>query len=100
MIERLEDLNLPMEKLLDELMDGDIIVFQRDEEDLSHYPLPTPKEYFRYLEEISNTFLDMFMEYFFRSHFFCEQMDAYKCTCHDLQLTGTRFCQMYPAHRT
>lgn len=39
-----------MEKLLDELMDGDIIVFQREEEDLAHYPLPTPKEYFRWVE--------------------------------------------------
>ena len=47
MIERLEDLSLPMEKLLDELMDGDIIVFQREEEDLAQYSLPTPKEWFR-----------------------------------------------------
>ena len=47
LIERLEDLSLPMEKLLEELMDGDIIVFQRDEDDLHQYSTPTPKEYFR-----------------------------------------------------
>ena len=47
LIERLGDFSLPMEKLLEELMDGDIIVFQRDEEDLAQYPIPTPKEYFR-----------------------------------------------------
>ena len=48
LIEKLGDLSLPMEKLLDELMDGDIIVFQREEEDLTQFSLPTPKEYFRY----------------------------------------------------
>ena len=47
MIERLEDLSLPMEKLLEELMDGDIIVFQREEEDFAQFALPSPKDYFK-----------------------------------------------------
>ena len=32
---------------MEELMDGDILVFQREEPDLHHYDLPTAKEYFR-----------------------------------------------------
>lgn len=47
LIERLDNLMLPMEKCLDELMDGDIIVFQRDDPDTEKYELPTPKDYFR-----------------------------------------------------
>ncbi|XP_071107818.1 ubiquitin carboxyl-terminal hydrolase 7-like [Haliotis cracherodii] len=47
LLERLENLNQPIDKLLEELMDGDILVFQRDEPDLDHYELPTVKEYFR-----------------------------------------------------
>ncbi|KAK0051801.1 ubiquitin carboxyl-terminal hydrolase 7 [Biomphalaria pfeifferi] len=59
LIEKLEDLSLPMEKLLDELMDGDIIVFQREEEEYTQYPLPTPKEYFRDLfYQVEVTFCD------------------------------------------
>lgn len=47
MLEVLPSTDLPMEKMLEELMDGDIIVFQRDEPDVDHYELPTAKEYFR-----------------------------------------------------
>jgi ubiquitin carboxyl-terminal hydrolase 7 len=46
--ERFEDLSLPIEKLLDELMDGDIIVFQREDDGYASYDFPTAKEYFRY----------------------------------------------------
>ena len=47
MLEMLPSTDLPMEKMLEELMDGDIIVFQKDETDLDQYELPTAKEYFR-----------------------------------------------------
>ena len=40
--------DLPIEKSLDELMDGDIIIFQKNDPGLSNYTLPTPKEYFRW----------------------------------------------------
>lgn len=32
---------------MEELMDGDIFVFQRDEPDLENYELATAKDYFR-----------------------------------------------------
>lgn len=51
LIEAIRDLDQPMEKALEELMDGDILIFQRDYPDLDqHDPteLPTAKEYFRY----------------------------------------------------
>lgn len=47
MVERIGDLELPLEKVLDELMDGDIIVFQRADLNLAGCELPTVKEYFR-----------------------------------------------------
>lgn len=48
MLEKLEDYELPIEKMLDELMDGDIIVFQRDEPDLQHhYELATARDFFK-----------------------------------------------------
>ena len=49
-VEQLTGFELPLEKALDELMDGDILVFQKDEpDDGHHYELPTAKEYFRYM---------------------------------------------------
>lgn len=50
MLERLENYELPIEKMLDELMDGDILVFQRDETELSQYELPTAKDYYKYVQ--------------------------------------------------
>ncbi|KAL3876817.1 hypothetical protein ACJMK2_034611, partial [Sinanodonta woodiana] len=49
LLELLQNQDLPLEKLLDELMDGDIIIFQRHDTDdlLDQYELPTAKEYFR-----------------------------------------------------
>jgi len=47
MLEKLENYDLPIEKMLDELMDGDIIVFQRDEPELMQYELPTARDYFK-----------------------------------------------------
>ena len=41
-VERLEDLNQPLEKALDELMDGDILVFERNDTELE-----TAKDYFK-----------------------------------------------------
>ena len=46
-MERIEDYDQPLEKVLDELMDGDIIVFQRDDPDLMNTELPTAKDYFK-----------------------------------------------------
>ena len=47
-LEQLEHIELPLEKAMEELMDGDILVFQREEPDHhDHYELPTAKEYFR-----------------------------------------------------
>jgi hypothetical protein len=46
MVERIENYNEPLEKVLEELMDGDIIVFQKDERD-DMYELPTCRDYFR-----------------------------------------------------
>lgn len=48
-VERIEDLELPLEKVLDELMDGDIIVFQRADINFADCELPTVKEYFRFV---------------------------------------------------
>ena len=54
MLEKIEDLDKPLEHVLEELMDGDIIVFQKDpisqlQEGGGHmqYRLPTSREYFR-----------------------------------------------------
>lgn len=46
-VERIENIDMPLEKVLDELMDGDIIVFQRADLNFADYELPTAKEYFR-----------------------------------------------------
>lgn len=56
LLEMLHNIHQPMEKLLEELMDGDILVFQKDEEDFDQYELPTAKEYFR--QVIVQTILD------------------------------------------
>jgi len=47
MVERIEKLDEPINKVLDELMDGDIIVFQRADIDYSTCELPDVKEYFK-----------------------------------------------------
>ena len=50
MLEKIEDLDKPLEHVLEELMDGDIIVFQKDlgtQERIQEFPLPTAREYFR-----------------------------------------------------
>jgi len=59
LLEMLPSHELPMEKMLEELMDGDIIVFQKDEPDLDQYELPTAKDYFRDLYyRVEITFCD------------------------------------------
>ncbi|XP_076047681.1 ubiquitin-specific protease 7 isoform X2 [Oratosquilla oratoria] len=60
LVERLTDLDRPLEKVLDELMDGDIIVFQRADllEDLS-LELPSCRDFFRDLfYRVEVTFCD------------------------------------------
>lgn len=47
-LDRIEDYNQPIEKVLEELMDGDIIVFQKDDVD-PDLQLPTAKDYFKYV---------------------------------------------------
>ncbi|XP_077980640.1 ubiquitin carboxyl-terminal hydrolase 7-like [Glandiceps talaboti] len=57
--ERIQDYDLPLDKALDELMDGDIIVFQRDDVENEQSDLPTAKEYFRDLYyRVEVTFCD------------------------------------------
>lgn len=59
MVERIENLAEPLEKVLEELMDGDIIVFQRDDKDNDLYELPTCRDYFRDLSSrMEVTFCD------------------------------------------
>ncbi|GLG95277.1 Ubiquitin carboxyl-terminal hydrolase 7 [Gryllus bimaculatus] len=58
MVERIENYNEPLEKVLEELMDGDIIVFQKDERDVM-YDLPTCRDYFKDLfHHVEVTFCD------------------------------------------
>lgn len=58
-VELIDGRNDPLEKVLDELMDGDIIVFQKDEKDDDMYDLPTCKDYFRDLyHRMEITFCD------------------------------------------
>ena len=47
MLERIEDLDRPLEHTVEELIDGDIIVFQKELNGDEEYRLPTPREYFR-----------------------------------------------------
>ncbi|XP_063230650.1 ubiquitin carboxyl-terminal hydrolase 7 isoform X2 [Bacillus rossius redtenbacheri] len=58
MVERIDNYAEPLEKVLEELMDGDIIVFQREEsEDM--YELPTCRDYFKDLmQRVEVTFCD------------------------------------------
>lgn len=46
LVEKIDNLTEPLEKVLEELMDGDIIVFQK-EGDNEMYELPTCREYFK-----------------------------------------------------
>ncbi|XP_072125057.1 ubiquitin carboxyl-terminal hydrolase 7 isoform X1 [Mobula birostris] len=45
--ERIQDYEVSLDKALDELMDGDIIVFQKDDPENDSSELPTAKDYFR-----------------------------------------------------
>jgi len=62
MLEKIEDLDKPLEHVLEELMDGDIIVFQKDlgtQERIQEFRLPTAREYFRDLfYRLDVTFVD------------------------------------------
>ena len=53
--EQILDVDLTMDKVLEELMDGDIIVFQRDDPDLDSYELPTAQDYFKYVSHLCFT---------------------------------------------
>ncbi|XP_072029469.1 ubiquitin carboxyl-terminal hydrolase 7-like isoform X3 [Amphiura filiformis] len=59
MTEKIPDQSLQLDKALDELMDGDILVFQGDDPDNSHFDLPTARDYFRDLYyRVEVTFCD------------------------------------------
>ncbi|XP_015122798.1 ubiquitin carboxyl-terminal hydrolase 7 isoform X2 [Diachasma alloeum] len=59
MVEKIENLTEPLEKVLEELMDGDIIVFQKEERDHEMYELPTCRDYFKDLfYRVEVTFCD------------------------------------------
>ncbi|XP_074095534.1 ubiquitin carboxyl-terminal hydrolase 7-like isoform X1 [Cotesia typhae] len=47
MVEKIENMTESLEKVLEELMDGDIIVFQKEERDNEMYELPTCRDYFK-----------------------------------------------------
>ena len=47
MVERLEELETSLDKALDELMDGDIILFQRADQECSDGELPTVEDYYK-----------------------------------------------------
>lgn len=47
LIERIEFSNGALEKALDELMDGDILIVQKETQLSERHNLPTPKEYSR-----------------------------------------------------
>ena len=49
MLERLSDLDLPLDESLEERLDGDIFVFQKKLNGYEEYRLPTCKDYFRHL---------------------------------------------------
>ena len=58
MVEQIEDLEQPLNKVLEELMDGDIIVFQRTDVG-AECELPTVKDYFKDLVlRVEVTFCD------------------------------------------
>ncbi|XP_071652128.1 ubiquitin carboxyl-terminal hydrolase 7-like isoform X1 [Temnothorax longispinosus] len=58
LVEKIDNLSEPLEKVLEELMDGDIIVFQK-EGDNEMYELPTCREYFKDLfYRVEVTFCD------------------------------------------
>ncbi|XP_013790076.1 ubiquitin carboxyl-terminal hydrolase 7-like, partial [Limulus polyphemus] len=58
-VEKIEDLDLPLENVLEELMDGDIIVFQQADINPDEFELPTVKDYFRDLfYRVEVTFCD------------------------------------------
>ncbi|XP_013142976.1 PREDICTED: ubiquitin carboxyl-terminal hydrolase 7 [Papilio polytes] len=48
-VEKLNNYNDPLEKVLDELMDGDIIVFERADHRHDELELPTCQDYFKYI---------------------------------------------------
>lgn len=50
LVEKIDNLTEPLEKVLEELMDGDIIVFQK-EGDNDMYELPTCREYFKWVAQ-------------------------------------------------
>ncbi|KAG2455490.1 UBP7 hydrolase, partial [Polypterus senegalus] len=57
--ERIQDYDVSLDKALDELMDGDIIVFQKDDPENDSSELPTAKDYFRDLyHRVDVTFCD------------------------------------------
>lgn len=59
-VDRIEDLELPLEKVLEELMDGDIIVFQKLDLHMEEYELPTVKDYFRSVNRVAKQPCDNF----------------------------------------
>ncbi|ESO84027.1 hypothetical protein LOTGIDRAFT_184079 [Lottia gigantea] len=57
--EKIANLNLPIDKSLEELLDGDILVFQRSDLDMESFDLPTAKDYFKDLYyRVEVTFCD------------------------------------------
>ena len=49
LVEEIKYHNQPLERVVEQLMDGDIIIFQKDDPDLAtQSDLPTAKDYYKY----------------------------------------------------
>ena len=74
MLEKIEDLDKPLEHVLEELMDGDIIVFQKDsglQERNQQYRLPTAREYFRDLfYRLGNVFIHFYLSLLYSKYYY------------------------------
>ena len=74
MLEKIEDLDKPLEHVLEELMDGDIIVFQKDsglQERNQQYRLPTAREYFRDLfYRLGNVLIHFYLSLLYSKYYY------------------------------
>lgn len=81
MLEKIEDLDKPLEHVLEELMDGDIIVFQKDsglQERNQQYRLPTAREYFRDLfYRLGNVFIHFYLSLLYSKYYYPKSLSMF-----------------------
>ena len=85
LVEQIDSYDQAMEKVLDELMDGDILIFQRDDPDIDTYPLPTAKDYFKYVQQVQTKPAKM--------HILCSSKPGIRCN--RLRSTLENTCRPY-----